>query len=133
MVTVGGEGDKRGDERGNERVPDWVLEKTRPIAKRHRANTTEAYRAGVPIAAGTDAGTPFNPHGNLPKELALLAEVGLSPLDVLRAATTVAADALHLAGQVGTLQPGAFCRPGRVGRGPARGYKRLYLPASRCL
>ena len=98
----------KGDERGNERVPDWVLEKTRPIAERHRANTTEAYRAGVPVVAGTDAGTPFNPHGNLPKELALLAEVGLSPLDVLRAATTVAADALHLAGQVGTLRPGAF-------------------------
>ena len=107
-ILSGDAGGGKGDERGNERVPDWVLEKTRPIAERHRANTTEAYRAGVPIVAGTDAGTPFNPHGNLPKELALLAEVGLSPLDVLRAATMVAADALGLAGQVGTLQPGAF-------------------------
>lgn len=101
-------GGGRGDKKGDERVPDWVLEKTRPIAKRHRANTTEAYRAGVPIVAGTDAGTPFNPHGNLPRELALLAEVGLSLLDVFRAATAVVADALGLTGQVGTLQPGAF-------------------------
>ena len=88
-------------------MPEWVLEKTRPIAARHLENTAQAHRAGVPIAAGTDAGTPFNPHGNLPRELTLLAEVGLSPLEVLRAATTVAADALGLAGQVGTLRPGA--------------------------
>ena len=107
-ILSGGNSGGKSDKKGDERVPDWVLEKTRPIAKRHRANTTEAYRAGVPVVAGTDAGTPFNPHGNLPKELALLAEVGLSPLDVLRAATTVAADALGLIGQVGTLRPGAF-------------------------
>jgi predicted amidohydrolase YtcJ len=56
----------------------------------------------------TDAGTPFNPHGNLPRELELLSSVGLSPLEVLQAATTVAADALALMGQVGTLAPGAW-------------------------
>ena len=88
-------------------MPEWVLEKTRPIAAKHLENTAQAHRAGVPIAAGTDAGTPFNPHGNLPRELTLLAEVGLSPLEVLRAATTVAADALGFTGQVGTLHPGA--------------------------
>ena len=94
-----------GDEAG---MPAWVLEKTRPIAERHLENTAEAYRAGVPIAAGTDAGTPFNPHGNLHRELELLAQVGVDLSDVLRAATVVAADALGRAGQVGTLQSGAF-------------------------
>ncbi len=94
-----------GDDAG---MPDWVLEKTRPIARRHRENTAEAYRADVPIVSGTDSGTPFNPHGNLHRELALLAQVGVDLSDVFRAATTVAADALGLAGQVGTLRPGAF-------------------------
>lgn len=93
-----------GDEAG---MPVWVLEKTRPIAKRHHENTAEAYQAGVPIVSGTDSGTPFNPHGNLYRELELLAQVGVDLLDVLRAATVVAADALGLAGQVGTLEPRA--------------------------
>lgn len=89
-------------------LPAWMLEKTEPIAAKHLENTAVAHRAGVRIAAGTDAGTPFNPHGNLPKELELLARVGLSGLEVLQATTTVAADALDLTGQVGTLSPGAW-------------------------
>jgi imidazolonepropionase-like amidohydrolase len=93
---------------GKGSLPAWMLDKTEPIAERHRQNTAQAHRAGVRIAAGTDAGTPLNPHGNLPRELELLSEVGLSPLEVFRAATTVAADALDLTGQVGTLQPGAW-------------------------
>lgn len=93
---------------GKGSLPGWMLTKTEPIAERHLENTAVAHRAGVRVAAGTDAGTPLNPHGNLPRELELLSEVGLSPLEVLRAATTVAADALDLTGQVGTLQPGAW-------------------------
>ncbi len=88
-------------------MPPWVLEKTRPIAKRHHTNTAEAYEAGVRLVSGTDSGTPFNPHGNLHRELELLAQVGVNLSDVLRAATTVAADALGLAGQAGTLTSGA--------------------------
>ena len=94
--------------KGGEAMPAWVLEKTRPVAQRHRDNIAEAYRAGVPLVSGTDSGTPFNPHGNLHRELALLAQVGVDLKDVFRAATTVAADALGLAGQIGTLQVGAF-------------------------
>ena len=91
---------------GEGKAPDFMLQKTRPIAERHRANTLEAYRAGVPVAAGTDAGTPPNPHPNLARELALLAEVGLEPPDVLRAATVVAARALGREHERGRLAPG---------------------------
>ena len=92
--------------RGEGRVPAFMVEKTRPIAERHRANTLEAYRAGVPIAAGTDAGTPLNGHPNLARELALLAEVGLELPDVLRSATTVATRALGREGELGRIAPG---------------------------
>ncbi|WP_293170668.1 amidohydrolase family protein [Oceanithermus sp.] len=92
--------------RGEGRVPAFMVEKTRPIAERHRANTLEAYRAGVPIAAGTDAGTPLNGHPNLARELALLAEVGLELPDVLRAATTVASRALGHEDELGRIAPG---------------------------
>lgn len=92
---------------GEGRVPEWVIEKTRPIGVRHRANVAEAHRAGVALAAGTDAGTPLNPHGGLPRELELMHEVGV-PLDaVFTAATTNAAAALGLAGTVGCLAAGA--------------------------
>jgi imidazolonepropionase-like amidohydrolase len=84
-----------------------MLEKTRPIAERHRKNTHIAYEKGVEIAAGTDAGTPLNPHPNLARELELLHEVGLSLADVLRAATTLGARALGLEGLIGTLAEGA--------------------------
>lgn len=51
--------------------------------------TLKAHRAGVPILAGADALDPFVLHGPaLHEELAYLARAGLSPAEVLRAATT---------------------------------------------
>ena len=94
--------------RGEGQVPEFMIKKTKPIAARHRANTIEAYRAGVAIAAGTDAGTPLNRHPNLARELQLLSQAGLQTLDVLRAATTVAAGALGRAGELGRLEPGYY-------------------------
>lgn len=92
---------------GEGRVPAWAVAKTRPIAERHRENAYLAYQAGVAVAAGTDAGTPLNPHGGLARELELLAAIGLPLQAVLQAATTQAAAALDLVGEVGSLAPGA--------------------------
>jgi imidazolonepropionase-like amidohydrolase len=51
-----------------------------------------AHRAGVPILAGTDANdTMIVPGFSMHRELALLVRAGLSPMDALRAATTVPA------------------------------------------
>jgi imidazolonepropionase-like amidohydrolase len=58
------------------------------------------------IAAGTDAGTPFNPHGELPTELELMVEYGLSPTEALVAATRNAAENIDLLHEVGTLEVG---------------------------
>jgi hypothetical protein len=53
--------------------------------------------AGVPILAGTDAPNPGTAHGaSLHRELELLVQAGLSPLDALRAATSTAARAFRL-------------------------------------
>ena len=93
--------------RGEGRVPDWAVAKTRPIAERHHRNTREAFDAGVAIVAGTDAGTPLNPHGGLARELELLAEVGLPLGAVFEAATVRAAEALGLEGTIGSFAPGA--------------------------
>jgi imidazolonepropionase-like amidohydrolase len=61
---------------------------------RARTSIGEAYRAGVKIACGTDA--PAIPHGRNAHELVALVSRGLTPLDAIRAATTVAADLIDV-------------------------------------
>jgi imidazolonepropionase-like amidohydrolase len=63
-------------------------------------------RAGLRIAAGTDAGNTATPHGlTLHRELLLLTRVGLTPGQALRAATHTAAGKLG-AGHLGSIRPG---------------------------
>ena len=55
--------------------------------------TAKAIRAGVPILAGSDAGNPVTFHGiSLIRELELLAQAGMPLTDVLKSATSRAAD-----------------------------------------
>jgi len=76
-----------------------------------QASVSALDQAGVPIVAGTDAnampGSPASiPHGeSLHRELELLAEAGLSALDVLRAATEGPARYFGLADR-GRIEPG---------------------------
>ena len=69
------------------------------------AAVAEAVKAGVPIVLGTDA--VVLPHGENAKELAALVEVGLTPLEAIRAATTRAAALLGVK-DVGAIRAGAF-------------------------
>lgn len=92
---------------GDGRLPDWMITKTRPVGERHRANIAAAFAAGVKLAAGTDAGTPLNPHGGLAHELRLMHEIGI-PLDaIFWAVSSNAAAALGLSGVIGSFAPGA--------------------------
>lgn len=69
--------------------------------------TLKAHRAGVPILTGSDALDPFVPHGPaLHQELVYLARAGLSPAEVLRAATTAPAMALGEGGEAVTIGVG---------------------------
>ena len=65
-----------------------------------------AREAGIPIAAGADIGNRY-PHGANARELEFLVREGMSAHDAIRAATGVAARALHREGVIGTLTPGA--------------------------
>ncbi|XXY52568.1 amidohydrolase family protein [Sorangium sp. So ce269] len=72
------------------------------------ANLLTCHRAGVTIAAGSDAGNPGVFHGlALHREVALLVEAGLSPLEALAAATRTAADVLGRP-DLGRLEAGAL-------------------------
>jgi len=61
-------------------IPDWVVRKAEAEAGHHRESFALAVRSGMRIAAGTDAGTPFNPHGDLALELAKMVEFGLGEM-----------------------------------------------------
>ncbi|TDC56786.1 amidohydrolase family protein [Actinomadura sp. KC345] len=71
-----------------------LQEKAAVMFPRARRSVLAAYRAGVKIAVGTDA--PAIPHGRNAGELVALVERGLSPADVLRAATVRAAELVEV-------------------------------------
>jgi len=63
-----------------------------------------AMDAGVSIGMGGDVGV-FT-HGQNALEMELMVEYGMKPLDVLRAATSVNANAFHINNELGFLKPG---------------------------
>jgi len=87
-------------------VPAFVVEKSKAVAKIHFQSVKKAYKAGVAIAVGTDAGTPFNRHGANLKELELLINMGFTPMDAIVAATKTASEVLGLERKIGTLEKG---------------------------
>jgi len=91
---------------GQDVVPQWMLDKARRANETLSHSVRLAYERGALIAMGTDAGTPHNYHGDNARELVLMAEVGLSPMDVIMAATRHAARALGQEEKLGTLEPG---------------------------
>jgi len=89
-------------------VPKYMVEKSERIMEAHLRNIAAAWKAGVKIACGSDAGTPFNAHNDLVTELTMMQQIGMSAMEAIRAATSVAAEAMMLEQQVGTLAPGQF-------------------------
>jgi imidazolonepropionase-like amidohydrolase len=93
---------KHGKEGG---VPEYTIEKVKYFQTAHSANLKKAMAAGVKIIVGTDAGTPFNYHGESAYELECLVAHGFSEMQAIRAATATAAEALQLH-DLGTLERG---------------------------
>jgi imidazolonepropionase-like amidohydrolase len=85
-------------------VPDWVHQ---PSASRAAENLVRVQRAGITIAAGSDAGNIGTLHGPaLHRELEAMVQAGLTPLEALVAATRGGAAALGRSADLGTLAPG---------------------------
>ena len=84
--------------------PDYVVRKARDINEHMLENIKRAFKAGVKIAGGSDAGTPFNYHENYAYEVVLMHKLlGMSAQQALHAATAVAAELIGL--HRGVLQP----------------------------
>ena len=89
-----------------EGIPAWVVDKAEREAHKQRESFAAAVSSGMRVAAGTDAGTPFNGHGDLALELALMVENGLTPMQTLLSATRNAAENLGMLHEIGTLEVG---------------------------
>ncbi|ETW98751.1 MAG: hypothetical protein ETSY1_17530 [Candidatus Entotheonella factor] len=85
-----------------ERSVPHVQERGRVLQAHHIESIQRALQAGVPIIAGTDAGS--HQHGINARELQYLVEAGLSPMQALQAGTGWAAACLGMEDEIGTLE-----------------------------
>lgn len=85
-------------------MPDSAVQKARDAIEAHKKSFTKAYKAGVKIAMGTDAGVM--PHGTNLRELALMTEGGMTPMEAIVATTKTAAECLGWENELGTLEKG---------------------------
>ena len=88
-------------------IPDFIVEKTLRIREHHHNSIKMFYKAGGKMAMGTDAGTPFNVHGDNAKELQFMVDLGVSNLDALKISTANAADLMDLQDR-GIIKEGFF-------------------------
>ena len=87
-------------------IPESALDKAKSMTKRHRVSFKNALRDGIQIAMGTDAGTPFNFHGENAQELERMVAFGMSPMQAILASTSAAARLIGIQDQVGTIEKG---------------------------
>jgi imidazolonepropionase-like amidohydrolase len=79
--------------------------KAAEVFPRARETISKAIQRGARVACGTDA--PAIPHGRNAKELLALVDRGMTPLQAIRAATTVSAELID-ADDRGRLEAGQF-------------------------
>jgi len=84
--------------------PDLIRPKAREIGPRMQDTFSRAWRAGVPIAFGTDSGVSL--HGDNAREFVLMVETGMSPAEAIRTATINASKLLGVRDRAGTLEAG---------------------------
>lgn len=87
-------------------IPDSALDKAKAMTKRHQTSFKQAHRRGLLIAMGTDAGTPFNYHGENAQELERMVALGMSPMESILASTSQAARLIGIQDYVGTIERG---------------------------
>ena len=87
-------------------MPDYAVEKSLALGEEQKKTFRKAVQAGVRIAMGTDAGTPFNRHGRNAQELRRMVEFGMTPMQAIEAATRSAATLLGLENEIGTIEAG---------------------------
>jgi imidazolonepropionase-like amidohydrolase len=103
--------------------PPPIREKASTIGPLMQASFGKAYRGGVKIAFGTDAGV--FPHGQNAKELEYMVEAGMPAIETILAATRNAADLIGRSNEIGSIQSGRYADLVAVKGDPAADIKLL--------
>jgi imidazolonepropionase-like amidohydrolase len=82
------------------------LEKERKVGQLQRNNFQKAWKAGVKMAFGTDAGV--YPHGDNAKQFYYMVKYGMTPMQAIQAATINGADLLGWKDRIGSVTPGKY-------------------------
>ncbi len=85
-------------------LPPMMAAKAYDVVETHQQSFRKAVEAGVKIAMGTDAGVGI--HGGNGRELDLMVQHGMTPMQAIQASTLHAARLLHLDKVLGTLEQG---------------------------
>jgi imidazolonepropionase-like amidohydrolase len=86
--------------------PEEFLRKNLETTEVQRQAFTRAHAAGVAIVYGTDAGV--YPHGFNARQFPIMVERGMTPMEAIRAATSVAARFMGWSERVGEVTAGRF-------------------------
>ncbi len=95
-----------------EKLPERVVKAmSQPVPPKPSAialqNLRKVWDAGIPVVMGTDAGNIGTLHGpSVFREMEIMTQAGLTPLQVLRSATSNGAKTLGMERAIGTLAPG---------------------------
>ncbi|HEY0769213.1 MAG TPA: amidohydrolase family protein, partial [Sphingobacteriaceae bacterium] len=81
-----------------------VVPKALEIGPQIQETFRKAYKRGVKIAFGTDAGV--FPHGDNGKEFTYMVEVGMPAMEAIKSATVVNAGILGMSDKIGTIEAG---------------------------
>jgi imidazolonepropionase-like amidohydrolase len=84
--------------------PALVTPKALAIGPKIQSTFAKAYKAGVKIAFGTDAGVYA--HGKNWMEFVYMTEVGMPPMEAIQSATVSAADLIGVSDKIGSIEKG---------------------------
>ncbi|MGW8144031.1 MAG: amidohydrolase family protein [Anaerolineales bacterium] len=85
-------------------MPDYGIRKAREVIDIHKESIAKAYKAGVKIVMGTDSAV--TPHGENLRELGLMVDIGMNPMETIVSSTSLAAECLGWEEHLGSLEPG---------------------------
>jgi len=84
--------------------PKMIAKKALEVGPQIQATFAKAYKRGVKIAFGTDAGVSL--HGDNAKEFVFMVEAGMSPMESIQSATKNAAQLMRIYNTTGSIAPG---------------------------
>ncbi len=103
--------------------PPLVTPKALAIGPKIQATFTKAYKAGVNIAFGTDAGV--YPHGYNAKEFVYMVEGGMPAAEAIQSATVTNAKVLGMSDEIGTIETNKYADIIAVKENPLQDIKSL--------